>query len=114
MVWRLGRASLTLVGVPLEAVADPVVPEAADLDRRAVSIAPAPSIPGDDRTRSVTVPVGIVQGTTWNPALIEHVGDLLGHEAVRKAGHVLLAPGVNLQPTPIGARTTRIQLTPGP
>ena len=60
---------------------------------------------GDDRTPSVVVPVGIVQGATWDPELIEAVGDLLGREAVRKSAHVLLAPAVNLHRTPIGGRT---------
>ena len=59
----------------------------------------------DDRTPSVVVPVGIVQGATWDPELIEQVGDLLGREARRKAAHVLLAPAVNLHRTPVGGRT---------
>jgi beta-glucosidase len=58
-----------------------------------------------DRTASVLVPVGIAQGATWDPELIGRVGDLLGREARRKAAHVLLAPAVNLQRTPIGGRT---------
>ncbi len=56
-------------------------------------------------TRSVLVPVGIAQGATWDPALIERVGDLLGREARRKSAHVLLAPAVNLHRTPVGGRT---------
>src|SRR5688572_9797074 len=59
----------------------------------------------DDRTPSVVVPVGIAQGATWDAELIGRVGDLLGREARRKAAHVLLAPAVNLQRTPIGGRT---------
>ena len=59
----------------------------------------------DDRTPSVLVPVGIVQGATWDPDLIGRVGDLLGREARRKSTHVLLAPAVNLHRTPIGGRT---------
>ena len=60
---------------------------------------------GAERTPSVVVPVGIVQGATWDAALIERVGDLLGREARRKSAHVLLAPAVNLHRTPIGGRT---------
>ncbi|MGY6501156.1 MAG: beta-glucosidase [Acidimicrobiales bacterium] len=59
----------------------------------------------DDRTPSVVVPVGIVQGATWDPELIGRVGDLLGREARRKSSHVLLAPAVNLHRTPVGGRT---------
>jgi beta-glucosidase len=56
-----------------------------------------------ERTPAVVVPVGIVQGATWDPALVGRVGDLLGREARRRTAHVLLAPAVNLQRTPIGA-----------
>jgi beta-glucosidase len=59
----------------------------------------------EDRTAAVLVPVGIVQGATWDPALIGRVGDLLGREARRRSAHVLLAPAVNLHRTPIGGRT---------
>ncbi len=59
----------------------------------------------DIATPSVVVPVGIVQGATWDPDLIGRIGDLLGVEARRKAVHVLLAPAVNLQRTPVGGRT---------
>jgi beta-glucosidase len=58
-----------------------------------------------DRTPAVVVPVGIAQGATWDPALIERVGDLLGREARRRSSHVLLAPAVNLHRTPVGGRT---------
>jgi beta-glucosidase len=60
---------------------------------------------GDEPTPSVVVPVGIVQGATWDPELIFRVGDLLGKEARRKSTHVLLAPAVNLHRTPVGGRT---------
>ena len=59
---------------------------------------------GAEKTPGVAVPVGIALGATWNPALVGELGDLLGREAVRKGAHVLLAPTVNLQRTPIGGR----------
>ena len=59
---------------------------------------------GATRTPGVAVPVGIALGATWNPVLVGEVGSLLGVEAVRKGAHVLLAPTVNLQRTPIGGR----------
>ncbi len=59
---------------------------------------------GATRTPGVTVPVGIALGATWNPSLLREVGSLLGAEAVRKGAHVLLAPTVNLQRTPVGGR----------
>ena len=59
---------------------------------------------GARRTPGVSVPVGIALGATWDPALVGEIGSLLGVEAVRKGVHVLLAPTVNLQRTPIGGR----------
>src|SRR5688500_10733528 len=59
---------------------------------------------GAHRTPGVAVPVGIALGATWDPALVGEIGSLLGLEAVRKGAHVLLAPTVNLQRTPIGGR----------
>src|SRR5580765_6376180 len=60
---------------------------------------------GAEMTPSVVLPVGIAQGATWDPALVERLGDLLGREARRKRAHVVLAPAVNLHRTPIGGRT---------
>lgn len=59
---------------------------------------------GARRTPGVTIPAGIAIGASWNPELAEALGDLLGAEARRKGAHVLLAPTVNLQRTPIGGR----------
>src|SRR5437588_2815468 len=56
-------------------------------------------------TPSVVLPVGITQGATCDPALVERLGALLGREARRKRAHVVLAPAVNLHRTPIGGRT---------
>ncbi len=59
---------------------------------------------GARRTPGVVIPVGIALGATWDPDLVGELGDLLGREAVRKGAHVLLAPTVNLQRTPVGGR----------
>jgi len=59
---------------------------------------------GARRTPGVAIPVGIAVGATWDPALAGELGDLLGREARRKGAHVLLAPTVNLQRTPVGGR----------
>src|SRR5690606_37358906 len=59
---------------------------------------------GSRMTPGVCVPVGIALGATWHPELVGEVGGLLGREAVRKGAHVLLAPTVNLQRTPVGGR----------
>src|SRR4051794_5737401 len=60
---------------------------------------------GAEMTPSVVVPVGIAQGATWDPELVERLGDLLGREARRKRAHVVLAPAVNLHRPPVGGRT---------
>jgi beta-glucosidase len=59
---------------------------------------------GARRTPGVVIPVGIALGATWNPTLAGELGDLLGLESRRKGAHVLLAPTVNLQRTPVGGR----------
>lgn len=49
-------------------------------------------------------PVGVALGATWNPDLVGEIGRALGEEAKTKNAHVLLAPTINLQRTPIGGR----------
>ena len=53
---------------------------------------------------SVNVPCGTSLAATWDPALVEEIGHLLGREARAKGARVLLAPTVNLHRTPIGGR----------
>ena len=60
---------------------------------------------GSRSTPGVALPVGIAQAASWDPALLQRIGDLLGREAERKRAHVVLGPTVNLQRTPIGGRT---------
>ncbi|HSL45146.1 MAG TPA: glycoside hydrolase family 3 C-terminal domain-containing protein [Anaerolineales bacterium] len=53
---------------------------------------------------SVATPVGIALGATWNPDLVEKVGNVLGDELKSKGSHILLAPTVNIHRTPIAGR----------
>jgi len=53
---------------------------------------------------SVCFPVGAAMGATWNPTLIEQVGEALAAEARYKGAHVLLAPTVNIHRTPLAGR----------
>lgn len=53
---------------------------------------------------SAATPVGIALGATWNPDLVEKVSNVLADEVKDKAGHVLLAPTVNIHRTPIAGR----------
>ncbi|MEN9563295.1 MAG: hypothetical protein RIR73_1539 [Chloroflexota bacterium] len=53
---------------------------------------------------SAATPVGMALGATWNPDLVEKVSSVLADEVKDKAGHVLLAPTVNIHRTPIAGR----------
>jgi len=53
---------------------------------------------------SASFPCGTALGASFDPALVEEVGEALGREARSKSAHVLLAPTVNLHRTPIGGR----------
>lgn len=60
----------------------------------------------DDNTgpTSACFPVGVALGATWNPALVEQVGQALAEEVKAKGAHVLLAPTVNIHRSPIAGR----------
>ncbi len=59
---------------------------------------------GSMSTPSVATPVGIALGATWNPELVEKVGNVLADEVKAKGAHILLAPTVNIHRTPIAGR----------
>jgi beta-glucosidase len=54
--------------------------------------------------QSASFPCGTALGATFDPVLVEEVGDALGREARSKGANMLLAPTVNLHRTPIGGR----------
>src|SRR5207248_7714896 len=62
------------------------------------------SLLGMGEASAVCVPCGSALGATWNPALIERVGAVLGEEARSKACRVLLAPTVNIHRSPLAGR----------
>lgn len=49
-------------------------------------------------------PVGVALAATWNPELVTEVGAAIGVEAQDHGVDVLLAPGINIQRTPLGGR----------
>ncbi|MEM9200414.1 MAG: glycoside hydrolase family 3 C-terminal domain-containing protein [Actinomycetota bacterium] len=55
-------------------------------------------------TPTACIPSGAALGATWDPALVEQLGHLLGEEARAKGSHVLLAPTINLHRSPKGGR----------
>jgi beta-glucosidase len=50
------------------------------------------------------IPCGISLGATFDPALIERLGRILGAEAKSKQAHLLLAPTMNMSRSPLGGR----------
>ncbi|MFM8267592.1 MAG: glycoside hydrolase family 3 protein [Ilumatobacteraceae bacterium] len=57
-----------------------------------------------DGPASINIPCSTLLAATWDPGLVEEIGELLGREAVAKGVSVHLAPAVNLHRTPIGGR----------
>ncbi|MFD0901248.1 beta-glucosidase H [Actinomadura sediminis] len=53
---------------------------------------------------SIALPSPTALAATWDAALLRRAGALLAQEARRKGVHVLLAPTVNLQRSPLGGR----------
>ncbi|MFN0095915.1 MAG: beta-glucosidase H [Dehalococcoidia bacterium] len=53
---------------------------------------------------TVNAPCGIALGATWNPALVEEVGRVLGSQALTKGAQVLLGPTVNMHRHPLNGR----------
>src|SRR5262245_25548412 len=54
--------------------------------------------------RSAAFPCGTALGATWDPGLVEEVGQRIGNETRRKQCHVLLAPTVNIHRHPLAGR----------
>jgi beta-glucosidase len=59
---------------------------------------------GAGRITAACVPCGSSLGASWDPALVEEVGHVLGEEARTKGSRVLLAPTINLHRHPLGGR----------
>jgi beta-glucosidase len=57
-----------------------------------------------DGPASLDVPCGTALAATWEPDLVERIGQVLGRETRAKGAGVLLAPTVNLHRTPTGGR----------
>lgn len=57
-----------------------------------------------DGTHTTYIPCGISLAATFDPALIEKVGEILGAETRSKRSHILLAPTINISRSPLGGR----------
>ena len=53
---------------------------------------------------SACFPVGIALGATWNPDLMEEIGEALAEEVQAKGAHILLGPTVNIHRSPLAGR----------
>jgi beta-glucosidase len=62
------------------------------------------SLPGMGGAPSACIPCGSALGATWNPALVETLGALVGREARDRGCRGLLAPTVNLHRSPLAGR----------
>jgi beta-glucosidase len=62
------------------------------------------SLLGAGRVTAACLPCGSALGASWDPALVEEVGRVLGEEAHTKGARVLLAPTINLHRHPLGGR----------
>ncbi len=59
---------------------------------------------GTGRETALCVPCGTSLGASWDPALVEEVGQALGEETRTKGARILLAPTINLHRHPLGGR----------
>ncbi len=62
------------------------------------------SLPGVGGAPSACIPCGSALGATWNPAIVEALGSLVGREARDRGCRGLLAPTVNLHRSPLAGR----------
>src|SRR5207245_2313852 len=54
--------------------------------------------------KAASFPVGIALGSTWNPELVEQIGQALADEARSKGAQVLLGPTVNIHRSTLNGR----------
>ncbi|HZM04264.1 MAG TPA: glycoside hydrolase family 3 C-terminal domain-containing protein [Candidatus Saccharimonadales bacterium] len=54
---------------------------------------------------STCMPAQIALASTWDPALAQKEGEVIGQEALARGKQIMLGPGVNILRTPLGGRT---------
>lgn len=55
--------------------------------------------------KNTRFPTTIGVAATWNPDLVKKMGIVIGKETRATGNHIILAPGINIERTPLGGRT---------
>jgi beta-glucosidase len=85
-----GTAAIPDAGIPSLAMADgPMGVAGAKIDERDVSL---------------LTPSPLALGASWDPALVQRVGRLVGGEAIRRGVDLMLAPNLNMARSPLAGR----------
>jgi beta-glucosidase len=58
----------------------------------------------DERDISLLTPSPLALGASWDPALVQRVGRMVGGEAIRRGVDLMLAPNLNLARSPLSGR----------
>lgn len=59
----------------------------------------------NEKAQATAFPCGLAQAATWNPDLLAKMGEGIAEECKAVNSRIILAPGVNIMRTPLGART---------
>ncbi|MCW2671749.1 MAG: bglB [Frankiales bacterium] len=92
-----GSDMWTVAGVPVHGIPSITVTDGPNGARGSALL-------GAGRVSAACVPCGSALGASWDPALVEQVGAVLGEEARTKSARVLLAPTVNVVRSPLAGR----------
>ncbi len=81
------------------------VPGIPRLGIRPLKVSDGPAgVRGSRIVPAAAFPAPVLLGATWDPELVERVGQALAEEAETKGAQVVLAPTINLQRTALGGR----------